>query len=129
MISGALALQVLRGGSPSSLPSSRFWARFPGDNMMRFFLASLAVLLLACALAHADEIADEADVLRMQLAESRADALAARIEAAKAELHRLLDDAAAQRSTLQKKYKLDAGDQIDPSTRAIKRAPKKEAKK
>lgn len=89
----------------------------------------VAVLLLACALAHADEIADEADVLRVQLAEARAEALAARIEAAKAELQRLLDDAAAQRAALQKKYKLDAGDQIDPSTRAIKRAPKKEAKK
>ena len=96
---------------------------------MRLLLASLAVLLLACALANADEIADEADVLRVQLAESRADALAARIEAAKAELQRLLDDATKQRAALQKKYKLDAGDQIDPSTRAIKRAPKKEAKK
>lgn len=96
---------------------------------MRLLLAAFAVLLFACALAHADEIVDEVDVLRVQLAESRADALAAKIEAAKrdlAELHRLADDA---RAALQKKYKLDAGDQIDPSTRAIKRAPKKEAKK
>lgn len=97
--------------------------------MMRFFLASLAVLLLACALAHADEIADEADVLRVQLAESRAEALAARIEAAKAELQRLLDDAAKHRAALQQKYKLADGDQVDPSTRKIVRAPKKEAKK
>lgn len=41
---------------------------------MRLLLASLAVLLLACSVAHADEIADEADVLRVQLAESRAEA-------------------------------------------------------
>lgn len=91
-------------------------------------MKALLLVLALAGLAHAETV-DEADVLRVQLAESRADALAARIEAAKAELQRLLDDAAAQRSTLQKKYKLDAGDQIDPSTRAIKRAPKKEAKK
>lgn len=98
---------------------------------MRLLLASLAVLLLACALAHADEIADEADVLRVQLAEARAEALEAQIEAARRELLERRLAVRLEREKLQHKYKLAEGDQVDPSTRKIVRAPKpaKESKK
>lgn len=93
----------------------------------------LAYALLLCAgLACADpkpEVADEADVLRVQLAESRAESLAVKIEAAKRDLADLQKAATDERTKLTTKYRLGEGDQVDPTTRAIKRAPKKEAKK
>lgn len=92
----------------------------------------ILVLLLCSGLAYADakpETVDEADILRVQLAESRADALAAKIESAKRDLADLQKATEAARASLQQKYKLAAGDQVDPTTREIKRAPKKEPKK
>ncbi len=95
----------------------------------------LALSLMLCAgLACADtpakpEVADEADVLRVQLAESRADSLAAKIESARRDLETLQKAAADERAKLTVKYKLGEGDQVDPTTRAIKRAPKKDVKK
>lgn len=99
---------------------------------MRLVLALVAALLFAAAYACADpvpEIVDEADVLRVQLAESRADSLATKIETAKRDLADLQKQADALRAALQQKYKLAEGDQVDPTTRAIKRAPKAAPKK
>lgn len=93
-------------------------------------LAILATLLLLAAHAFAaDETADEADVLRVQLAETRAEELAAKIELARRDLETLRTAARDERAALQKKYKLGDGDSIDPQTRAIRRAPKKDVKK
>jgi hypothetical protein len=105
-------------------------------------LAVLALLLcagLACAdnvtpaatgtFAPKPEVVDEADVLRVQLAESRADALAAKIESARRDLETLQKAAQDERAKLTAKYRLAAGDQVDPTSREIKRAPKKDVKK
>lgn len=91
---------------------------------MKRVLLALSLLLYGAAFADKPEVAEEADVLRVQLAESRAELLAARIEQAKADLATLVEAAKTERSALQKKYKLAEGDQIDPKTREIKRAPK-----
>lgn len=97
---------------------------------MTRLVAILATLLLLAAHAFAaDETADEADVLRVQLAETRAEELATKIEMAKRDLETLSKAAEAERAALQKKYKLVDGDSVDGKTRAIKRAPKKDAKK
>lgn len=96
---------------------------------MTRLLAILATLLLLAAHALADETADEADVLRVQLAETRAEELAAKIELARRDLAQLQAAARDARAALQQKYKLGDGDAIDPQTRAIKRAPKKDGKK
>ena len=100
---------------------------------MRWLLLALSLLLYGAAFAEKLELAEEADVLRVQLAESRAELLSARIEQAKADLATLVETAKLERTALQRKYKLGDGDQIEPKTREIKRAakpePKKEAKK
>ncbi len=94
----------------------------------------LALSLLLCAgLAYADtpakpEVADEADVLRVQLAESRAENLAVKIEAAKRDLADLQRAAQDARAKLTAKYVLVDGDQVDPVSRVIQRAPKPETK-
>ncbi len=106
--------------------------------MKRLALSLLLCAGLACAdnvtpatgtLAPKPEVVDEADVLRVQLAESRADSLAAKIESARRDLETLQKAAADERAKLTAKYKLADGDQVDPTTRAIKRAPKKDVKK
>lgn len=84
-------------------------------------------MLALAGLAHA-ETADEADVLRVQLAESRAAELQARIELAKHDLAELTKAVEAERAALRKKYSLVDGDQID-AKRTIVRAPKPEPKK
>ena len=98
---------------------------------MRTFVAAIATLLLCAALASAaePETVDDADALRVQLAESRAEELAAKIEVARRDLEKLRAAADAERVALQKKYRLADGDRVDPQTRAIVRAPKKDAKK
>lgn len=95
-------------------------------------MRSILAVLLCAGIACADpkpEIVDEADVLRVQLAESRAESLAVKIEAAKRDLAELQKAASDERTKLTTKYRLGEGDQIDPQTRAIKRAPKKDVKK
>ena len=99
--------------------------------MKRLALSLLLCAGLACAETPAKpEIVDEADVLRVQLAESRAAELTAKIEVARRDLEALKLQAAVAVETLEQKYKfkLADGDQIDPTTRAIKRAPKPETK-
>lgn len=99
---------------------------------MRAVLAFVAILFcaaLACAEPAKEEIVDEADALRVQLAETRAEELAAKIEVARRDLEKLRAAADAERAALQKKYKLGEGDGIDPKTRKIARAPKKDVKK
>lgn len=93
------------------------------------FVAALFCAALACAEPVKDETVDEADALRVQLAESRAEELAAKIEVARRDLERLRAAADAERAALQKKYRLTDGDRVDPQTRAIVRAPKKDVKK
>lgn len=91
-------------------------------------MRALLLVLVLAGLAHAEEIA-EADVLRVQLAESRAAELSARIELAKHDLAELTKAVEAERAALRKKYSLTDGDQID-AKRTIVRAPKpKEPKK
>lgn len=98
---------------------------------MRALLAAIATLLLCAAFASAaePETIDEADALRVQLAESRAEELAAKIEVARRDLEKLRAAADTERAALQKKYRLTDGDRVDPQTRAIVRAPKKDVKK
>lgn len=102
---------------------------------MRLTIFAIATMLLCVAFACAQqppaavEIVDEADVLRVQLAESRVAELATKIEMAKRDLETLSKAAEAERAALQKKYKLVDGDSVDGKTRAIKRAAKKDAKK
>lgn len=97
--------------------------------MKRAIAIIATVLLLAAHALAADEIVDEADALRVQLAESRAEELAAKIEVARRDLEKLRAAADNERAALQKKYRLNDGDKIDPKTRAIVRAPKKDVKK
>lgn len=97
--------------------------------MKRAIAVIATVLLLAAHAFAADETVDEADALRVQLAESRAEELAAKIEVARRDLEALRTAARDERAALQKKYRLNDGDKIDPQTRAIVRAPRKDVKK
>ena len=84
--------------------------------------AFLVLALLLAATARAEEVADEADVLRVQLAESRARAAAAVAEIAQRELaaaRQVEQDATA---AFRSKYKLADGDGIDEK-RVIHRKP------
>ena len=91
-------------------------------------MRALLLILALAGIARGDEIADEADLLRLQLAESRSEELAAKIEVARRDLEKLRAAADGERAALQKKYRLNDGDKIDPQTRAIVRA-KKDVKK
>ncbi len=91
---------------------------------MRYFAPFLTVVVCALALA-ADpvkpELVEEADLLRVQLAQARVDLAQRTLNDAK----RVADEV---NTAVQTKYKLGPEDAVDPQTRVIRRASKKTTK-